>query len=341
MRHALAACAAVVILLAPGSSLAAAKTEFHSRTEVIEWMDKYRAKPEPAKVPDAIRALSKAGALRDPDGAGFPVGFLAGVLAADPARAEALAARIPPLPASDQWIVVRAVAYSSLPEWKIILRRLSAQLPAREAMIDAYIKGKLPTLDAIELDRDPTFMEKVRMQFNRKPPAPKVSYANNPELLDTLWGVYFATGAQKPVWRIVTMLPWSKDHDSIERLSIGSAAKYTLANNAARYPDLLALIKDIAPSQPDATKKILAEVIEAAETMETTNIKKQQLALIEDFKRRGPGYRRDVALWGQLGQGAISVGCIAAATLSFTALGLPCVIGGAASSAALNYFASQ
>jgi len=341
MRHALAGLAAAAVLLAPAAGLAAAKTEFSSRMEVIEWMDKYRAKPEPAKVPEAIRVLSKVGALRDPEAAGFHVGFLAGVLSADPERAEALAARVSPLPASDQWIVVRAVAYSGLPEWKIILRRLSAKLPARDAMIDAYIKGKLPTLDAIELDRDPTFMEKVRLQFNRKPAAPKISFANNPELLDTLWGVYFATGAQKPVWRIVSMLPWSKDHDNIERLSIGSAAKYTLANNAARYPDLLTLLKSISQTQSEDTRKIMAEVIEAAETMETTNIKKQQLAAIEDFRRKGPGFRRDVALWGQLGQGAISVGCIAAATLSFTALGLPCVIGGAASSAALNYLAGQ
>ena len=63
-----------------------------------------------------------------------------------------------------------------------------------------------------------------------------------------------------------------------------------------------------------------------------------QLAAIEELKRKGPGYQRDMKLWGYVGQGAIAVGCIAAATVSFTALGLPCVIGGAVSSAAINYW---
>ena len=45
-------------------------------------------------------------------------------------------------------------------------------------------------------------------------------------------------------------------------------------------------------------------------------------------------------LWGYAAQGAIGIGCIVAATMSLTAAGLPCVIGGAAASAGINYWAA-
>ena len=96
-----------------------------------------------------------------------------------------------------------------------------------------------------------------------------MSYGRNPELVDTLWGQYFAAGQYRPIWRIITLLPWSKDRDSAERLTVGSSAKYTLANNAARYPDMLALIKDMAAYQEADVRPILKEVIHAAETTET------------------------------------------------------------------------
>ena len=168
-----------------------------------------------------------------------------------------------------------------------------------------------------------------------------MSYGNNPELLDTLWGLYFATGQYRPIWRMITMLPWTKDNDSAARLNSGSAAKYTLASNAARYPDLLAMLKDMAPYQEPAVKPILAEVIRAAETMDAPAIKRQQLAALDEIKRKGPGYQRDMKLWGTVGQGAIAVGCIVAASLSLTTLGLPCVIGGAVTSAAIGYASAQ
>jgi hypothetical protein len=246
-----------------------------------------------------------------------------------------------PLPAADQWFVVRAIAYSGLPAWQSLLSRVADKVPARRVMVDQYLTGKVPTLDKIELDKSPTFLETVRLQFGGKPEIPPVSFGHNPELLDTLWGVYFATGDYRPVWRVITMLPWSKDRDSVPRLTAGSAAKYTLANNAARYPDILAMLKDKVRYQPEEVAPILTDVIASAEANDAATIRKAQLAAIEEIKRKGPGHQRDMKLWGYVGQGAIAVGCIAAATVSLTVLGLPCVIGGAVSSAAINYYAAQ
>jgi hypothetical protein len=339
MRYALAALAALLAL--PASEATAAKGAFFSRPAVINWADSYRHKPEPARLPAAVRALSQAGALRDPENAGFHVGFIAGVLGANPARAESLIGKMLPLPDSDQWVVVRAIAYSGLPEWKRLLRRVAPRLPARQAMIDQYLAGSLPTLDAIELDKSPTFFEKMQMHVGVKLKTPDVSFGKNPELLDTLWGQYFATGDYKPLYRILAMLPWSKDRDSVERLTVGSMAKVTLANNATMYPDLLLLLKSMAKYQHEDVAGPLAEVIRAAETAQAPRLKKEALAAIEEIKRKGPGYKREMTMWGYVGQATIAGTCIALAVVSLTAAGIPCVVGGAVTSAALNYWTMQ
>ena len=49
--------------------------------------------PDPARVPAAVRALSQMGALREPESAGAFVGFIAGVIGSNPARAEELSCR--------------------------------------------------------------------------------------------------------------------------------------------------------------------------------------------------------------------------------------------------------
>ena len=349
MRHtAVAIVIAALALLAAIEAAAAGaarktghKIDFTTRASVMEWIDDYRHKPEPRRLPAAVRALSESGALRDPEAAGFYVGFAAGVLGANPREAERLIEAMLPLPPADQWFVVRAIAYSGLPAWKSLLARAAAKLPARRGMVDAYLAGKLPALDTIALDKSPTFAEKLGEQFGVKQARPAVSYAQNPELLDTLWGRYFATGEYRALWRIVTMLPWSKERDSAERLVIGSSAKYTLANNAARYPDVLATLREMEPQQDTEIRPVLAEVIGAAETVQTAGIRKAQLAALEKLKTRGAGYQRDMKLWGYAAQGAIGVGCIVLATMSLTAAGLPCVIGGAVASAGINYWAAQ
>ena len=104
---------------------------------------------------------------------------------------------------------------------------------------------------------------------------------------------------------------------------------------------MLALIKDMAVYQEADVRPILKEVIHAAETSETAGIRKEQLALVDKLKTKGTGYQRDLKTWGLVGQGAIGITCVVLATMSLSAAGLPCVIGGAATSAALNYWAAQ
>jgi hypothetical protein len=299
---------------------------------------------DPASVPIAMKVLSRRGVLQDADTAGVYVGFMAGVIGAHPTEAEGLVGKVlPAMAEEDQWIMVRAIAYSGLPDWKNLLSKLAARMPSRSVMIAKYLDGTLPSLERVPMEAaKPALFDKVKGFFGGSAPRPSaLTFDSSPELLDTLWGIYFATGDYRPVARIIAMLPWSKEPDSVEKLTVGGMAKYTLVSNATRNRDLLAMLKRASRHQQKSVVPILNEVIEAAETMEGARIRKESLAAIEELKTKGPGYKREVSLWGKVGEGALAVGCIAAAAAGQVELGLPCVIGGATSSAALSAWDGQ
>jgi hypothetical protein len=332
------------VWLSPVFAAPAAKLEINSREAALKWIGLYRTKPQPARMPELVQAVSRMGAFSDPESAGAYVGFIAAVLGANPDRADDLVSAMFPLPPEDHWVVVRAIAYSGLPDWKVMLYRFVDHMPTRKAMIDKYVNGKIPTLSEIAPPKERSFGEKVKGWVSGEKVDDKAmiwKMDTSPELLDVLWGYYFATGSYAPIYRMITVLHWSKDKDHVEKLTVGSMTKYTLTINAMRDPDLLALLKQAAKSQDKETAAILTDVVDAAETADTVRIRKQQLAAIEELKRKGPGYRRDIAGWGQVGEGAIGVGCVTAAVMSVGVMGIPCVVGGAATSAALRYWGSQ
>jgi hypothetical protein len=333
-----ASCALGGALAAPASAAPLRPGELGSTEAVLRWINVYRTRRDFAHVPVAVRALSQLGVLKDPENSAVYVGFIAGIIGANPDKADELIGKILPLPPEDEWALVRGIAYSGAPGWKDMLNRLVDRLPGRRLMIERYVTGKLPTLDDVVYAAAPTTMDKVKnfMTFGKPPEAVKLDASS--EVLDTMWGYYFASGSYGPVSRILLMLPWSKERDDAERLTVGNMAKYTLASNAARDADLLAMLKRGVDRQPADVKPILVEVIEAAETMEIAHIRKAALASIDDLKRKGPGSKRDISTWGQIGQGAVALGCIAAAAAGQIEIGIPCVVGGAISSAALNYW---
>lgn len=336
-----------LLLVLPAQAKPPKAVEFYSTDGVLRWVNAYRAKPDPDAVPGVMRALSRLGGLQDSERAGVYVGFLAGVIAANPATADAIIDKTLLLPREERWVVVRAIAYSGRADWQELLRKYADRLPERRVMIDKYLAGKSPTLEQLTIAPSPSAFERMRdyvridaVWGKRKS---KAVLEPSPEVLDILWGYYFATGSYGPIMHIVAMLPWSADHDDVERLTIGSMAKFTLASNAMRDNDLLALLKGAskARNQPKETVTALNEVTDAAETVELGRIRKQAVAAVDELRRKGPASRRSASWWGFVTQSAVAGGCIAAAATGHVEFGLPCVVGGAAVSGVTNYIASQ
>jgi hypothetical protein len=315
---------------------------------VQQWIYNYRAKPDYAHVPAAVRVLFHSQTFKEPENAGIYLGFIAGAIGSNPAKAEHLVNSFFPVPPEDEWVIVRAIAYSGLPDWRNLLRRVAPKMPARRVMIDAYLASTLPTLIEIPLEeKKPGMMDKIKGVFSKpftkdeKKLNTMVTYANNQDLLDTLWGYYFATGSHLPILKIMQMLPWSKSRDTVDKLTVGSMARYTLASYAVRDASLREFLRNELPGQPEAIKVPLTEVVQAADTVQLGAVRKDALAAVEELKTKGSDSRRNLDLWGQVGVGAIALGCVSAAALGQVEIGIPCVIGGSASQGLLSFWEKQ
>jgi hypothetical protein len=340
--------AAAGLLLAFGltimSALAAAAApppspSFNSTDAMLKWINAYRHKPDPEGLPALVRALSELQAFKDTESSGAYIGFIAGVIGANPERAAELVARMLPIAPADHWVLVRAIAYSGAPNWKDLLATFVDRMPTRRAMIDKYLEGKLPTLNQIDYQTaKPGMLDKIKVALRIGGDRPKkVAIEPSPELIDILWGCYLATGSYAPIGRIIKLLPLAADKDNVDNLTTGSAAKFTLASNAVRDLTLLAMLKSAVKSEPKEVVTVLKDVIETAETVDTARMRKESLAAIEQLKQKGPDSKRELTGLGQIGQGALSMGCVVAAATGQIEFGLPCVLGGAAYSAGLQY----
>jgi len=246
-------------------------------------------------------------------------------------------------------VIVRAIAYSGLPDWRNLLRKVAPRMPGRKVMIDSYLAGTLPTLANIPLEETrPGMFDKLRGVFTKNPFAKDdkrlkmvQTFASNQDLLDTLWGYYFATGSHLPIFSIMQMLPWSKSRDTLDKLTVGSMARYTLASYAVRDAGLREFLRGELASQPEAVRLPLAEVVEAADTVQLGAVRKDALAAVEELKAKGSDSRRSLDFWGQVGVGAVALGCVSAAALGQVAIGIPCVIGGSASQGLLSFWEKQ
>jgi hypothetical protein len=303
---------------------------------VLTWMKGYRAKPERHLLPEAVKALAANGAFQEPDAAGVFVGFMAGVLASNPNHAEKLVIKMLVIKPEDNWAVVRAVAYSGLPQWRELLITVAQKSPNRQTMVEAYLSEKLPTLDHFVIKKRPSMWKRMKATFKRNE-TQKLELEPSPVVMDTFWGYYYATGSLMPLSRIVTLLPWAGDVNDAERLTLGSTAKYSLAHNSARDNELLLALKESRVHQPKEVAPHLDEVIFAAETAEIGKLKTEAAAALNELRMKGPAYKRKISWWGKLGEGAISLGCVTAAVTGQVQLGVPCVIGGATYSGVLRY----
>ncbi len=187
---------------------------------VLQWINDYRHEPTPERLPDAFKAMREQGQFKEVEQAGIYVGFIAGVLGSNPDTAEKLVTAMFPMPPPDQVVVVKAIAYSGLADWKELLGKFVERMPARKVIIERYLYGKLPVLRDLPLD--------------------------SPIGVDANWGYYFATGSSEPIQRLVRTLAWSREKNNVEKLTIGSMVKWTLAQNASKDHDLLTLPEDLA-----------------------------------------------------------------------------------------------
>ncbi|KUO63959.1 MAG: hypothetical protein APF80_16215 [Alphaproteobacteria bacterium BRH_c36] len=292
-----------------------AADKFVKEDDVLRFINDYRENKTPAQVPGLVKAMVRLGALSDPEKAGVYTGFIAGVIGENQLKAPELIAEMFPMPPVQQVVLIKAIAFSGLPDWKELLEQFVERMPARKVLIGKYLYGDGKTLGELSMD--------------------------DPFVIDAHWGNYFATGAWEPGIRIISALAWAEDQNDIEKLTIGSMAKWTLASNAARDKNLLDLAKVQMNHQDETVRRQLREVIEAAELYEIGRLREDALKRIDALRAGGPQNARDWSKWGNYGTTALALGCVVASVLGQVQFGIPCVVGGALSTAAVNYLGPE
>ena len=90
------------------------------------------------------------------------------------------------------------------------------------------------------------------------------------------------------------------------------------------------------------TRVVLQEVIDAAETFEFARVRKDAMAAIDQLKVKGPASAATCHWWGTAGQTALALGLHRRRRAwASVEVGIPCVMGGAVSGAALKYMTPQ
>ena len=111
---------------------APALLDAHASLEVVQkWIYNYRLKPDPVHVPAAVRILIHFDAFEDKS-SGIYLGFMAGALGADAAGPKTWLPGSCQCRAEDQWVLVRAIAFSGCPSGRRCWRNLPIECrPAR------------------------------------------------------------------------------------------------------------------------------------------------------------------------------------------------------------------
>ena len=223
------------VIVAP----AMAGTAFQSQEDFSQWLTFYYQKPEPDRVPDAIRYMSKSGVL-DNDKAISPIfGFLSGTFRNNPEKMASWVSQVDSLKEQHLGVVVLGVWYAALPESQKTAYALLEKHPKLKPNFEFLYKGAPMTVEQIPLEQGPW-------------------------VLDALWGKFMATGDGAPVERIISTLPWIDVKGDINRLLVGGAARWSLTSNAVQHKRVLEICEGAEKTQSTEVAVKLVEVIKNA-----------------------------------------------------------------------------
>src|SRR5438128_11614948 len=106
MRY-MALVATLLMLVNPARAAVTPEIDPRASLGVVQqWIYNYRAKPDYAHVPAAVRVLFHAQTFKEPENAGIYLGFIAGAIGSNPAKAEQLINSLLPGPHDDESVLL-------------------------------------------------------------------------------------------------------------------------------------------------------------------------------------------------------------------------------------------
>ena len=184
--------------------------EMVSPEALNQWMTFYYLHPQPELLVAALLLADKLGFLTGDASAPLQA-FTSRVFAANPDKVKGWYQDLLPVSENGKTMILTALWWSNTPEAKEVLQGVAAQLPEKP---QAAFKKQIDTVPA-NLDT----ME-----------------AESPAVLDMLWACFCATGDEKYVKRLVTILATAKeDSKDLAKMMILSTGRWSLLSNIEQH----------------------------------------------------------------------------------------------------------
>lgn len=215
-----------------------ALTALHNSKDLWQWMTYYYLYPVPALTPTAMHLLEEEDAF-DKENALPPISsFLSRVFLQNPEKIQ-------------QWVNQSQITDEHKKDVLPLALRLT-RLPA--AIAEAEL-----------IERDIPSADRVITHLDLSPDKLDTFYISAASDLDMLWGCFLATGDRRYVAKVITTVPWSKKlTGSINKISIGAAAVWSLISNAQQHKLVLQILKEESAAKPELQYD-LNKIIERAE----------------------------------------------------------------------------
>jgi hypothetical protein len=229
----------IVGMFANGQARSSAIAEVKSidtEEQLNEWMMHYYQHPQPALTISAVKFMAKEGTLAKDD-AQLPIAtFLAQIFLQNPEKVQQWRTQL--ITGTDDQLKTVVLAF-----W----------MSGNQSQLKLVISGNSGSVSE--------YAEKLIA--NRVPDLLNDEIAN-PGFLDMLWGSFFATGDERYVQRIISVLPLVKEKKDIAKMLIGGAAQWSLTSNAKQHKKVMDICISEQKKLPADQAEILAEVIKRA-----------------------------------------------------------------------------
>ena len=215
----------------------AAPQAINSTQDVVQWMTYYYLHPQPDLLVPALQYADSTGLI---DKGQAPLtAFVSRVFAQNPQRIAEWVTQLQGLSNRSKPLLWTALWWSSTLEGKQSLDGLIKTLNEKQA--DAVLS---------QMAHPAVPLENIEIK--------------TPEALDELWGAFSATGDVKYVNRLISVVPWAYDAGGdFNRMSIGSAARWSLTSNAQQHPLVLKACVKARDTQPEL-RSALDKIISSA-----------------------------------------------------------------------------
>lgn len=213
---------------------------FESDAQLDVWMLLYYRNPEPERVEPAFRWLAQGERLESAADRRELAFFFGRVLAQHDQFAEHWVTAI-----SDIELRTRLV----FAQWLIL-----ANTPACDAAV----------LAMAEQVEDPQFATALR-QMDQMPRPRALDYElDSPATMNLIWAEYAATGERKYVERVASVVHHFHEQEDAETTLLGGHAAHSLTNKAVIYPEVLAILEELAEQADGAQQEVLYNIVDDA-----------------------------------------------------------------------------